>query len=75
MSQFSAGELCLGHYGAEISNFFMSNKTKSFSPEGFETVLFQNGCLAFRSSANIVLFLKLKISMTSSSLQVQPGDL
>jgi hypothetical protein len=35
-------------------------KSKGVLTERFEIALFQNGCLAFRSPANIVLCLKLK---------------
>jgi hypothetical protein len=65
----------VGHCGAEISNWFTSNKCNSLSPEGFETALFQNGFLAFRSPAKIDLGLKLKSSVMSVSLQARPGDL
>jgi hypothetical protein len=65
----------VGDCGAEISKSFTSNNCNSFSPEGFETALFQNGCLAFRSPASIDLRLKPKSSMMSASLQARPGDL
>jgi hypothetical protein len=65
----------VGHCGAEISNSCTSNKLSSFSPEGFETALFQNGFLACRSPAKIDLCLKLKSSVMSESFQAQPGDL
>jgi hypothetical protein len=65
----------VGYCGAEISNSLKSNKAISFSPEKFETALFQNGCLAFRSPAKIDLRLKLKSSVISISLQARPGDL
>jgi hypothetical protein len=53
----------------------MSNKLNIFLLKGFETVLFQNKCLAFRSPANIVLCLKLKSSVMSVSIHTRPGDL
>jgi hypothetical protein len=56
-------------------NSFTSNKYKCFLPEGFETALFQNGCLVFRSSARMDLCIKLMSSMMSASVQAQPGDL
>jgi hypothetical protein len=65
----------VGHCGAEISNLLNSSKAISFSPEGFESALFQNGCLAFKSLAKIDLRLKLKSSVISASLQARPGDL
>jgi hypothetical protein len=43
-------------------------------PEGFETALFQNGCLAFRSPAKIDLRLKVKCSVMSVSFQARPRD-
>jgi hypothetical protein len=43
MSLFPAGEYPMGHCGAEILNWFTSNKCNSYSPEGFETALFQMG--------------------------------
>jgi hypothetical protein len=64
----------VGHCGTEISNSCKSNKLNSFSPEGFVTALFQNGCLAFRSPASIDLRLRLKSSVISASLQQLPGD-
>jgi hypothetical protein len=63
------------HCGAEISKSLVSNKSNSFLPEGFETVLFQNGCLAFRSNARTDLRLNFKSSMMSASLQAFPEDL
>jgi hypothetical protein len=63
------------HCGAEISNWFTSNKCNSSSPERFETALFRNGCLAFRSPPKLDLRLRLKSSMMSTSLQALPGDL
>jgi hypothetical protein len=41
---------------------------KSFSPDGFPTAMFQHGCLTFRSSPSMVLFLKPKSLMMSVSL-------
>jgi hypothetical protein len=52
-----------GTFDAEISNSFIRNKCSSFAPEGLETTLFQNGCLAFRSPASSDLCLKLKSPM------------
>jgi hypothetical protein len=43
--------------------------------EGFESALFHTACLVFRSPTKMHLFLKLKSSAMSSSLQVCPGDL
>jgi hypothetical protein len=37
----------VGYCGAEISNSFICRKLNSFKPEEFETILFQNGFLAF----------------------------
>jgi hypothetical protein len=65
----------VGHCGAEISNSLLSDNSNSFSPEGFETALFQDGYLAFRSPANTDLFLKLKRLLMSTSLQAPPWDL
>jgi hypothetical protein len=50
--QYPAGEW-VGRCGAEISNSLKLNKAMSFSPEGFETVLFHSRFLAFRSPAKI----------------------
>jgi hypothetical protein len=45
-------------------------------PEGLEMILFQNGCLAFRSLAYSDLRLKLiKSSVIFASFQAWPGDL
>jgi hypothetical protein len=65
-----SGALC-----AEISNLLKSNKVMSFSPDGFETALFQNGCPMLRSLVKIDLPLKLKISVMSASIQARLGDL
>jgi hypothetical protein len=56
-------------------NSFICSKFSSFAPEGLETTLFQNGCLAFRSPASSDLCLKLKSSVMSVSFQVWPSDL
>jgi hypothetical protein len=42
----------VGLRDAEISNSFLWSKFSSFAPEGLETALFQNGCLAFISPAS-----------------------
>jgi hypothetical protein len=55
--------------GAEILYSFMCTKFSGFVPEGLETMLFQNGCLAFTSSASRNLCLKLKGSVMSASLR------
>jgi hypothetical protein len=65
----------VGHCGAEISNSFICSKLSSFITEGLETILFQNGCLAFGSPAKMNLLLKLKSSMMSASLQALARDL
>jgi hypothetical protein len=62
----------MGHCGAEISNSFKSNKSTSFSPDGFETVLLLIECLAFRSPARIDFRLKRKNSVMSASFQARP---
>jgi hypothetical protein len=55
---------------SECSRMLKYNiKSTSFSPEEFETALFQNGCLAFRSPARIDFLLELK----SSDVSVVPG--
>jgi hypothetical protein len=53
----------MGHCGAEISNLLKSNKAFTFSPERFETELFQNWCLPFRLPAKTDLPLKLNSSL------------
>jgi hypothetical protein len=65
----------VGHCDAEILNSFMYSKFSSFTFEGLETMLLQNGCLAFRSPASSDLHLKLKSSVMSTSFQAWPGDL
>jgi hypothetical protein len=40
----------------------MSNKVNSFSPEGFETALYQDGRLAFRSPDNSFMFKAYELS-------------
>jgi hypothetical protein len=62
----------VGHCSAEISNSLKSNKANGSWPEEFETALFQNGCLEFRSLAKVDLRLKLKGSVISASLQSRP---
>jgi hypothetical protein len=59
--------------GAGISNSLISNNN-SFLPEGFETAPFQNGCLAFSSPALADLCLKLKSSVTSTSVLLKLSD-
>ena len=56
-SPFHPGVEWLGNCGIEISNSFPSNSSSSFSPEGFEIALLQNGFLAFRSRAKMDLLL------------------
>jgi hypothetical protein len=58
-SPLPAWKQCVGHCCAVISSWLASNKHKSSLPEGLETALFQNGCLAFRSPASIDLRLSL----------------
>jgi hypothetical protein len=65
----------VGYCGAEIAKSFICSKLSSFTPKGLETILFQNGCLAFRSPAKMDLLLKFKSSIMSSSVQALLGDL
>jgi hypothetical protein len=65
----------VGHCGGEISNSFIANKSKSFSPERFETAPFQNGCLALRSLAEMNLRPMIKSSVMSVLPQARHGDL
>jgi hypothetical protein len=57
----------VGHYDAEISNSFVSNKAMSFK--------LQAGCIAFRLLTKIGLRLKFKSSVMSASLQARLRDL
>jgi hypothetical protein len=61
----------MGHRAAEISESFICSKFSNFTPEGLETVLYQNGYLEFRSPTSSKLCLKL----VRSSFYVWPGDL
>jgi hypothetical protein len=56
------GTKWVGCSGAEISKLQLTNKFRSFKPEGFETLLLQKGCFAFRSPAKIDFVLKFKSS-------------
>jgi hypothetical protein len=56
-------------------NLFICNKFSIFGPEGLESALFQNRCLAFRSPASSDLCLKLKNSAINASFQAWLGDL
>jgi hypothetical protein len=49
------------------------NPQGCFSPENFETSLFQNGCLAFRTHAKMDFRLKFKRSAMSAAIQARPG--
>jgi hypothetical protein len=51
---------------------FVSNNCSNFSPEGFETALFQDGCLALRSPAKMHLCLRFKSLAMSTSLDHLP---
>jgi hypothetical protein len=52
-----------------ISNLRVETKSKfsSFAPEGLETTLFQNGCLAFRSPASSSSLIALDITFRHRS--------
>jgi hypothetical protein len=63
------------HCGAEISKLELINNSKNFKPEGIETLLFQIGCFAFRSSARMDLFLNPNSSVMSVSLHSPCADL
>jgi hypothetical protein len=64
-TQFSA-RLVAQYCCAEILKSPIYSKFSSFMPEGLETMLFQNGYLAFRSPASSNLSLKLKSSVMSA---------
>jgi hypothetical protein len=59
----------VGHCGAEISNSFTHNKSKSISLEGFETTQFQTECVTFRSPARMGLYLKFRSLVMVTSTQ------
>jgi hypothetical protein len=62
------------HCGAEISKLELINNSKDFKPEGYEILLFQTGCFAFRSPARMDLFLNPNSSVMSVSLDSRYGD-
>jgi hypothetical protein len=53
----------------------LTNKSRSFKPEGFETLLLQTGSFAFRSPAKIDFVLRYKSFVMSASLLALSGDL
>jgi hypothetical protein len=57
-----------------ISKSYKLKYFRNFSLEWFETLLFQNWCLVFRSFIKMHLFLRLKSSIMSASIQARPGD-
>jgi hypothetical protein len=59
----------MGYSGAEILNSRICYKFCSFAPEGRETALYPNGCLAFISPASKDLCLDLNNSVMSASFQ------
>jgi hypothetical protein len=66
-SPFPTREQWVWHCGAEISKSLVPNNCNSFWPEGLETALFQDECLAFRSPTKMNLCLKLKSSVMSTT--------
>jgi hypothetical protein len=64
-SPLPSGTKWVGCCGAEISKLHLTNKSRSFNPEGFETLLFQTGCFAFRSPAKMDFALSFKSSVMS----------
>jgi hypothetical protein len=73
-SPLPSGVSCVEHCGTYISKLELTNNSKKLKPEGFETLLSQRGCFAFRSPPRMDVFLKCNSSVMSVSLHKLGGD-
>jgi hypothetical protein len=74
-SHLPFGTKWVGCCSAYISKLQLTNKSISFKPEEFETLLFQTGCFAFRSPVKMDFVLRFNSSVISASLHALSGDL